>query len=116
MGKDTSDLFPDVVMNVVCQSLELKKVLYYYCYTLGRAIAHLQPAARVYLSATVRRGEIRCCSIINQHLPEGYGALEPADPCTGASCYIWPGASGVALHMHTLTLIYESLSWWGANR
>merc|ERR1711861_61034 len=30
MGKDTSDLFPDVVMNVVCQSLELKKLVYTY--------------------------------------------------------------------------------------
>merc|ERR1712166_1550723 len=30
MGKDTSDLFPDVVMNVVCTSLELKKLVYTY--------------------------------------------------------------------------------------
>eukprot|EP00656_Telonema_subtile_P033874 TRINITY_DN3791_c0_g4_i6.p1 TRINITY_DN3791_c0_g4~~TRINITY_DN3791_c0_g4_i6.p1 ORF type:complete len:1074 (+),score=404.50 TRINITY_DN3791_c0_g4_i6:166-3387(+) len=30
MGKDTSDLFPDVVMNVVCQTLELKKLVYTY--------------------------------------------------------------------------------------
>jgi len=30
MGKDVADLFPDVVMAIVCQSLELKKLVYMY--------------------------------------------------------------------------------------
>jgi len=30
MGKDVAELFPDVVMAIVCKSLELKKLVYMY--------------------------------------------------------------------------------------